>query len=207
MADEYKPDPTSLTTQALATSIQSLRELIETRLDAYDKAITLLQDATNKAPSIAEIVAKYDEKFVGVDAQFSASKSAVDAALIANKSAVDAAFAAAKEAVKEQQISNSAANEKTELGFTKQIDQIGNIINSQAKSLDDKIDDIKQRLSITENRTTTPANVTTNGNNNSNFTLPAIILAVAMIVVGFFVFQSQPNYQNSPVTTPTEQVR
>jgi hypothetical protein len=60
------PDPTVLTTQQLLREIQSVREIFETRLDGYDKAINLIQAMVDKSPSIAELNARTDERFKSV---------------------------------------------------------------------------------------------------------------------------------------------
>ncbi len=64
------PDPTVLTMEQLLREIASLREIFETRMGGYDKAILLLQEFTSRQPTIAEVVARMDEKFRSVDTQF-----------------------------------------------------------------------------------------------------------------------------------------
>lgn len=49
------PDPTTLTTQQLYRESTGLRDILETRLAAMDKALGLLQNAANKSPSIGEV--------------------------------------------------------------------------------------------------------------------------------------------------------
>jgi len=64
--------------------------------------------------------------------------------------AVDAALQAAKEAVGEQNKSSALAIAKSETSTTKQIDQLVAQIASQTKNFDDKIGDVKERLTRIE---------------------------------------------------------
>lgn len=143
MADEIvpSPDPTVLTTAQLMREINHLRELIGSRLDAMDKAVVLLQEFANRQPTIAEVVARYDERLDGIDAQFVERDRRFDLRDRDNVRAIDAALA-----------TSAAASQKTEATFTKQIDGMGAIINSQAVTLDDKIGDLRNRLTVVESR-------------------------------------------------------
>jgi len=135
------PDPTLLTTQALLREIGGVRELYDSRLAAMDKAVALIQATVDKSPSIAELYAKYEEKFRGVQIQFDQRDIAVQAAL-----------QTAKEAVGEQNKSNQLAIAKSEASTIKQADQIGINIAALEKSMDDKFDDVKTRLTLIEGR-------------------------------------------------------
>lgn len=147
------PDPTVLTTQQLQREILMLKELIETRLDSYDTGIRLLQANADKAPSISVVEksveslrALHEEKFKSIAVQFSERDTRTEQTSRDSKVAVDAALQAAKEAVGEQNKSNAASIAKSEAGFTKQIDQTILLVTSMTASLNDKIDDIKTRL-------------------------------------------------------------
>src|SRR5579859_5246367 len=119
------PDPTVLTTQQLQREIGTSRELVEalasgmqrvfeTRLDAMDKAIQLLQAETDRAPArIVQVVdhlrSVHDEKFRSIDKQFLERDTRTEQTSRDSKVAVDAALQAAKEAVGEQNKSNALA--------------------------------------------------------------------------------------------------
>jgi hypothetical protein len=129
------PDPTVLTTQSLEREIGHLKELVEARFNAGDKAIMLLQGISDEFPKLVEskvttLKDLHNERFQSVATKFADSKVAVDAALQAAEK----------------------AGTKTEDSFTKQIDQIGVQIRAGTKSSDDKIDDVKQRLTAIESR-------------------------------------------------------
>jgi hypothetical protein len=96
--------------------------------------------------------AKHEEKFNSVQVQFAERDTRTEQTSKDSKVAVDAALQAAKEAVGEQNKSSTLAIAKSEAATTKQIDQISVIINTMAKGLDDKIDDIKTRLTSIEGR-------------------------------------------------------
>jgi hypothetical protein len=167
------PDPTLLTTQQLIRENLWLREVLETRLtgiqeanllrqnntnarfEAYDKAIKLLQDISDKFPGridekIHSLKEVHEEKFASIQVQFRERDVRTEQSSKDSKVAVDAALQAAKEAVGEQNKSSALAIAKSEASTTKQIDQQGLLIQSTAKASDEKIDDIKERLTRIE---------------------------------------------------------
>lgn len=166
------PDPSTLTTQQLYREIFALRELIESRLDGNDRAIVVLQSIASAQPTpgivaasvkaLGDVVsvqiaalrefheAKFGEAFSSIQVQFKERDVRVEQSSVATKIAVDAALQAAKEAVGAQNVSSAQAIAKSEAATTKQIDAIGTLIATQAKGVDDKIDDIKSRLQAME---------------------------------------------------------
>ena len=149
------PDPSILTTHQLLREITMLRELIETRLDGMDKAIELLQTSTDRFPTVVgyeikQLQALHEEKFHSISIQFSERDTRTDQSSRDSKVAVDAALQAAKEAVGEQNKSSALAIAKSEAATTKQIDQIGFLINTTTLGVTDKIDDIKSRITSVE---------------------------------------------------------
>lgn len=160
------PDPTVLTTQQLQREIgmsrefveariSGFRDVLETRLDAMDKAIGLLHEHNSSTPDhikdmVGQLQFLHEEKFRSIGSQFLERDTRTEQTSRDSKVAVDAALQAAKEAVGEQNKSNAMAIAKSEATFTKQIDQIGTLITTLQKGLDDKIDDIKGRLGSIE---------------------------------------------------------
>ena len=154
------PDPTELTTKALLREIAMLRDVLETRLNGYDKAIELIQTSADKVPSKVDVAVKqlqdlHQEKFQSIEVQFRERDTRTEQTSRDSKVAVDAALQAAKEAVGEQNKSNTAAINKMEMSFTKQIDQIAMLIGANNKSTDEKVGDIKDRLTGLETRQAT----------------------------------------------------
>jgi hypothetical protein len=215
-----RPDPTLLTTQQLLRELASLREILETRLDAMDQAARVLEQTVNRTPTllqsaitgvrevyderftsmqrqfaerdirteqtatardaalaaalqaakeaVAEQVAVaaratdkaeesfnvtinglrdiYDERFQSVAKQFTERDVRTDQAATASASALAAALQAAKEAVFEQAQAAAKAAEKTELSFTKQIDQIQLQIKTIGDGFSDRIAELKERI-------------------------------------------------------------
>lgn len=164
-----RPDPTVLTTkqllreiantkEILETKLQGFQDIIETRLDGMDKAIELLQTANDKIPlHVDEVVENlqriHEEKFRSIEVQFAERDTRTEQTTQSSKVAVDAALQAAKEAVGEQNKSNALSISKSEAAFTKQIDQIGTLIQTTNAATNDKIDDIKTRLTTIEGKT------------------------------------------------------
>ena len=160
------PDPTVLTTQQLQreiaasrdlldVKIDGLRSVIDTRLSAADQTITLLRVRVDQIPenihqAIERTQELRDEKFKSISIQFLERDTRTEQQSRDAKVAVDAALQAAKEAVGEQNKSNAMAIAKSEATFTKQIDQIGVLVTTMSKAIDDKIDDIKTRIQMIE---------------------------------------------------------
>ena len=162
------PDPTRLTTEQLLREIASSREIVETqvkgaidaisaRLAGNDKAIELLQKSADKNPehvkaAFEQLQSLHQEKFDSIETQFKERDTRTEQAAASNKIAIDAALSAQKESVDKQNISNALAINKSEAAFTKQMDLIGVTIQTSGKATDDKINDMKDRLTALESR-------------------------------------------------------
>lgn len=197
------PDPTALTTAALLREIEGLRErtthdntmlreLIEARLNGNDAAVSLLRTTTDKFPAMVEASIKrlqelHEEKFGSIQTQFKERDTRTEQTSKDSKVAVDAALQAAKEAVGEQNKSSALAIAKSEAATTKQIDQIGLLIQNMAKALDDKIGDIKERLTSIESRGVGIATQKQETNQNWGFIFGAGGLLVALVSVALLV--------------------
>ena len=163
-------DPSFLTTQALMREVNGLKELIAIRIEALDRATTLLQEASNRGPGVsvieervnslvkltdekfASVQATQSEKFESIQIQFRERDTRTEQTSRDAKTAVDAALQAAKEAVGEQNKSGALAIAKSEASTIKQIDQIAILLQNVNKASDDKISDLKDRLTMIEGR-------------------------------------------------------
>jgi cation transport regulator ChaB len=172
-----RPDPTFLTTQQLASTANSLREILEaeieglkatldTRLSSLERAVETAHNRINHLPeeravAISRLQELHEEKFHSIATQFAERDTRTEQTSRDSKVAVDAALQAAKEAVGEQNKSNALAIAKSEAAFTKQIDQIGILVETKGKATDDMIKssnssfmlaigDIKDRLTTIE---------------------------------------------------------
>jgi hypothetical protein len=124
------PDPTKLTTDAVALAKKELTSFFDVQVSGIKSDLAKLWAAIEAIPGLSEEQIKHlreliEEKFVGVKTEFTMRDIALAAA-----------FKAAEAAVKSQNESNTLAIDKAGAAFTKQID-----------SLDEKIDDLKARIS------------------------------------------------------------
>lgn len=147
------PDPTEMTSRQLTSAIASVREILETRLDGMDKALELLQHATDRAPGImdakiSQLQMLHEEKFASIATQFQERDTRTEQTSRDSKVAVDAALQAAKEAVGEQNKSSALAIAKSETGTTKQIDALSESIKIAKQTLDEKIATLSSRLDL-----------------------------------------------------------
>jgi hypothetical protein len=181
------PDPTVLTTQQLTREILAIRELIEARLDGMDKAINLIQAQSDRAPqhidsaitaAVGRLQELHSEKFESIATQFKERDIRTEQTSRDNKVAIDAALQAQKEAVGKQNESNAQAIAKSEAAFIKQIDQIGILITTMGSATDDKISDIKDRL-------TTIEGIKKGGSDSWAYVVALAGLAVAILAVIF----------------------
>jgi len=195
------PDPTALTTAALNREIYALREILEMRIDGQqkvfearlagmDKAIELLQNIADRLPvsmdsKVANLRLLHEEKFLSIQTQFVERDTRSERESKDNKVAVDAALQAAKEAVGKQQESGDKAIAKSEAATIKQIDQINTSIGASNKTLDDKIDDVKERITRleSEDRGHQTA-VTTQQTSNMNLVSVIGLVVGALIGIG-----------------------
>lgn len=151
------PDPTLLTTQQLLRENLWLREVIETRLDGMDKAIQLLQAASDKFPEridekISALQGVQDERFRSIDKQFVERDVRTEQNATQTKVAVDAALQAAEKAVGKQQEAFSLATDKQEASVTKQIDAIVKLIETNFNALLIQLNDQKERITRIESK-------------------------------------------------------
>ena len=195
-----RPDPTDRTEALVERATAALREIIQARLDAMDKATVLLD--TQRIADIKHLRELHQEKFASVDQQLKdaytgmtlrfterdtrSSREATD-----NKTAVDAAFAAQKEAVGEQNKSFALATAKSEAATTKQIDAMGLAVDSKFKATDDKIDDIKARLDRGEGQGAGQRIAQVDNRNNNQWVIgtfvavAVVVLAIVQVVLHF----------------------
>lgn len=161
--------------ETLETRMDAINTKIETRLDGMDKAIELLQSTHDKLPAkidekVRHLESLHDERFIGVQRQLEgvqrqfeerdvrseqtsqAAKEAVATAFQASKEAVAAALQAAKEAVAAQNEAFSQATSKAEGATAKLLDQLSSQILLSTGGLNDKIDDVKSRLTTIEGK-------------------------------------------------------
>ena len=162
------PDPTVLTTQQLQREIQALRDILNTRIDAVQDQLHVRLSAMDKAMEVATAIVTHtpteidkqilhlkelhDAKFAAIDRQFENRDSRAEQANRDNKENVAAALNAAKESVKQHNDASALAIAKSEAATNKQIDQIMTLFHTSNGSLEGKIGDIKDRLTLIEGK-------------------------------------------------------
>ena len=151
-------DPSFLTTQQLLREMESLKDLVFTRLDAMDKAMELFNANITRVPTetdkqISQLKELHDEKFESVQTQFAERDTRSDKLADLGQKALDAALLTAEKAVGKQSEAFAAATAKSETSFTKQIDAIVALLTEGLKRLDEKIALLNQRLDRGEGKT------------------------------------------------------
>ena len=134
-----------------------LKSILETRLNAMDKAIELLQAFADKQPTTMSVKQDVDHLKELNAERFNQ-----------NDKSVREAFAAAKEAIAEQNKSNSLASEKSEKAFGRQVEL-----------MDGKINDVKDRVIALE----TASRTSDKGSDNSARTINLVIAAAVAVTV------------------------
>lgn len=106
---------------------------------AMEKSIAALKELQEE--KITALSSLMMEKFRGVEQNFSGRDTALAAALLAQKTSVE-----------ELNKSNALSAAKSEAGFDKRIEGISTLMAAQNKGSDDKITDLKDRITAMEAR-------------------------------------------------------
>lgn len=162
------PDPSLLTTEQLRRELSGLREILETRLAAMDRATDLIAMELARVPSHNDrelasqreyIISLIDtvrsvsaEKFAGIDTRFLERDERTAQAAQESRISLDAALAAAKEAVSEQNKANALAIGKSELATKEKLDALERLMVASTTALADKISGVIERVGRIEAR-------------------------------------------------------
>jgi chromosome segregation ATPase len=156
------PDPTVLTTEALARAVRAERdyfdsqtEVIGERLRGIDRATSLLNETVNRVPTevqkeVSHLRELMDERSEAVITQFSLVERQRVEQKSDTKAAVDAALAAAKEAVKEQTTAFGLATAKSETSTLEQLKQLTVTFNTAISGVQVTLGDLKDRINRIE---------------------------------------------------------
>jgi hypothetical protein len=156
--DNRKPDPTTLTTDALLREIGHLEKQISTRLDAMDRAVDVFKADLVRFPTeldrrLIQLKELTDEKIEGIGIQFDGVEKRflerdirVNQSTESGKVALAAALAAQKEASSDHITSLSLAIGKSEQHTITQLEQQRTVLISVEKTLSDKITDVSDRM-------------------------------------------------------------
>ena len=166
------PDPTLLTTENLRHEIANLKELLEIQFSGAKEARTSQHDLIKTEIEVLSRVT--DQRFSSIETQFEERDKRTEQLSLADKTAIAAALQAQKEAAGSTNESNSVALAKMENNFTKLIDQGQTLLNSVAKNMDDKINDLKSRLDTGEGQN--------KGKTEGIGTVGAVVVGAAFII-------------------------
>lgn len=155
------PDPTPLTTQQLMRELGALKEIMQTRMDGYDRAIALLQAFADRQPTVGELAEKLaasDMKAAETDKRYGAEfiKLSTIAVMMTDQQAL--ALAATKESVSVAMSASEKAIVKAEMAAEKRFESLNefrqqladqqatfarsDLVNQRADALEKKIDEV-----------------------------------------------------------------
>jgi hypothetical protein len=200
------PDPTALTSAAVTAATDQWRRELEAvrdtighqidtvngtltaRLDASDTAAALrLQALHDVRPQTERLIAHQreliDERFRGVDQRFDERDVRSEQEKKAAKEALDAALLAQKESVAQQNAANTTAATKSEISFTKQFDQIGTLVATMERSINDRITELKERIDRGEGGTAGSATTRADTRLNIGQVVGALGVLVAVVAL------------------------
>jgi membrane protein involved in colicin uptake len=172
---------------ALAAALQAAKE-------AVNEQATAAARATEKAEESFKTILNglrdiYNERFTSIHLQFTERDVRTEQAATASASALAAALQAAKEAVFEQAQAAAKAAEKTELSFTKQIDQIGLQIKTVSDGFGERISELKERIDRGEGSESGSKSHATETRLNVGAVVAGVSMLIALAAVLFAIFK------------------
>jgi hypothetical protein len=151
------PDPTDRTTDQLRREITMLREIIEQRLDGYDRAIKLIQAVVDREPKppvlqseIMHVRDMLDKLDAVIDVRFAERDKRMEQRMFDAKTTFETAIASIREGFAAQHLSAQNAIGKSEAAIAKQMDQIESKFGTEIKALHTSISDLKDRMTAQE---------------------------------------------------------
>ena len=179
---------------------------VEDEMKVHYEALTRVPTDVDKQIShtrevVNERFATMVEKFASISLQFQERDTRTEQTSKDSKVAVDAALQAAKEAVGEQNKSSALAIAKSEASTTKQIEQITTNIGSINENLNDKIEDVKARVSTLA----TKDNIRGEGADDNRANLAIVISVITGVVTMGSVILSRLS-PSSPGSMGTPQI-
>ena len=166
----------------IQTEISHVRELMDERFRTADRRF--VEADLRYQQRFDERDLRFKEEFGGVQLQFAERDVRSQQAATASAQALAAALQAAKEAVFEQAQAAAKAAEKTELSFSKQIEQIQLQIRTVSEGLGDKIDDLKGRIDRGEGA----GQGAEGARDNTRLNINAVLQVIALLISARIVF-------------------
>lgn len=145
------PDPTVATNDAVARAVLAERDYVNgeiraliARLDAADKATAIRLATIDNIPNL--IIKEVTHLHILIEEQLAALAARTAEQKADTTKALTDALAAQKEAVANQTNSSEKSITKSETATTERIKGVEALLGTQAKSTDDKIGDLKDRV-------------------------------------------------------------
>jgi thymidylate synthase len=181
-------DAVNAATAQWRLDMRNLRELVETKISTLEAIVT-----ANKERGEADFQHLRElnsDKFGSISLQFAERDVRTTQASVATDSALKAALQAAKELVGAQGEASAAAAVKSETSFTKQIDQIATIIQTLEKSVDGRLNELKERIDRGEGSSSGVSTALANQRsaNSLNVTVISVVLLAAGFIITLLVF-------------------
>jgi hypothetical protein len=200
------PDPTILTTEAQIRANEALEKYLTARIDAVEQTLAGLARTVDSIPSERQMdirrlqelmdtkLAVHEQRFATIALQFEERDVRSVQSSTADRTAIAAALQAAKEAVGEQNKSSSEAIRKSEAATSRQIEQQSILIANTSANLTDKIDDVKERLTIIEGvqAGARAAHTTTQSTQQQWVGIIGLGITALVVLVGLVVFLNKP---------------
>ena len=192
----FKDDITRVPTDT-DKQIQQLKTLILAILEEREKSLSLQleerdrrfhNDIIKAETALVSASEVNNEKFASVNMRFNERDVRAEQSARDNKVSVDAALTAAKELVTKQNDNFTASIAKSEAATFKQIDQQGQLITNSYTSLNDKIDDLKQRVTAQESRTMGKEDGSTHARLNTGLIVTILVAFMTLIFLALALF-------------------
>lgn len=155
-------DNATNTRSETADMINSLEAILTQRIAGLEQIMKILDKVINSGPAERDALRErlqndiniavdnlkhlHEERFAAIAQQFTERDIRSEQDKKSSKDALDAALLAQKESVSQQNDANTTKADKTEASFTKQIDQVGNLITALDKSWQDRFTELKERI-------------------------------------------------------------
>jgi hypothetical protein len=187
-------DPSALATQQLLREINGLEKLLDARLTALEKTQAHFEDGITRVPTevqkatralrelLQETFSVHLEKFAGINQQLASRDGALAAALVAQK-----------ELVAEQNKASEMAITKSETAVNRQLEQLQMLISTSTGGLNDKIDDLKGRVTAVEARGVGESGTRSESRQSNHLLLATVLGAVSVIALGVTIVSSIAN--------------
>ena len=146
------PDPTILTTEQSNRLELMLRNLISTEITHQDELFDEKLEGVRLqfSEKILSNIRQFGEKLTKIETQFEMLSDRTAEQKKDTKDALDAALAAQKEAVAAQTASSEKSITKSETATIERIKAVETLLSASSRASDDKIDDLKSRITAIE---------------------------------------------------------